>query len=336
VAAPSSTAAPEGGGVAMNPAHARREINKRLTLNWLIQGAAQHAGMTAHHLVRDELDALHPDLVRLYDLYALSNLFQYWIPEAVLLLGLPARFWKRATSSSSHPFYHHPLLSQHGGALAATAKQRAVERAREKGVTGRPSSIPRRLRPELARLPELEGPLHIELIELAKQATSTVWGIPEDRLDTDLSPAVTLDGVIGGDKLRGRILSMTATGVARVTARDGAVDVVARATNWYFLAKELVKGTAELICLHGLAGLTDDVYQHVIDNSDRIEYEPWMLQTGGELWRRLLGVVPAGMPLQSLLMRLALSPADSRERVMRAVIEEPARAREDVTRMAVT
>ena len=44
----------------MNDGGLRDEINKRLTLNWLIQGAAQHAGMTFHHLVRDELDALDP------------------------------------------------------------------------------------------------------------------------------------------------------------------------------------------------------------------------------------------------------------------------------------
>ena len=41
----------------MNEQALRDQINKRLTLNWLIQGAAQHAGMTSHHLVRDELDA---------------------------------------------------------------------------------------------------------------------------------------------------------------------------------------------------------------------------------------------------------------------------------------
>ena len=99
----------------MDASEARVEINKRLTLNWLIQGAAQHAGMTAHHLVRDELDAIHSDLVRLYDLCALSNLFQYSSPSAVLLLGWPPRFWKRAASSPSHRFFNHRLLSRHGG-----------------------------------------------------------------------------------------------------------------------------------------------------------------------------------------------------------------------------
>src|ERR1043166_5139501 len=94
------------------------EIQKRLTLNWLIQGAAQHAAMTFHHLVRDELNALDPGLVRLYDQYALINLLQYWQPEATILLGRPARFWMHAASKPNHPFFGHPLLSKYGGALA--------------------------------------------------------------------------------------------------------------------------------------------------------------------------------------------------------------------------
>jgi hypothetical protein len=63
------------------------QIQKRLALNWLIQGAAQHAGMTFHHLVRDELNAISPKLLHFYDQYALINLLQYWQPEAKLLLG---------------------------------------------------------------------------------------------------------------------------------------------------------------------------------------------------------------------------------------------------------
>lgn len=314
---------------------ARSEINKRLTLNWLIQGAAQHAGMTAHHLVRDELNAIHPDLLRLYDLYALANLLQYWSPEAVLVLGWPSRFWKRAASSSRHPFFSHPLLSRHGGALAATARQRAIERAKEKGVSGSPARIRREISGELPRVRAIEAGHADDLVELAKRATSMVWGIPADRLDARLSTKITLDDAADAETLRGRILGLLAVGCARVAARDGAVDVVARATNWYFLAKELVKGTAELICLHGLAHLGDDMYQDVLRHADKIEYEPWMLQTGGELWRRLLSVLGDDTPLQNTLMHLARLPADSLEHVMRAVIERPESARDelgDVTR----
>ena len=73
------------------------EIQKRHTLNWLIQGAAQHAGMTFHHLVRDDLGVLDPELLLLYDQYALINLLQYWQPEA-RSFGSPTQFWQEAAT----------------------------------------------------------------------------------------------------------------------------------------------------------------------------------------------------------------------------------------------
>src|SRR3954451_8004211 len=97
----------QGGGAPMSEGLLRDEINKRLTLNWLIQGAAQHAGMTLHHLVRDEINAIDPRLIRLYDQYALINLLQYWQFEGALLLGWPPRFWRRASSRKRHPFFGH-------------------------------------------------------------------------------------------------------------------------------------------------------------------------------------------------------------------------------------
>ena len=306
----------------MNTAENGLEINKRLTLNWLIQGAAQHAGMTAHHLIRDELDAIHPDLLWLYDLHALVNLLQYWSPAAVLLLGWPPRFWKRAASNPRHPFFHHPLLSQHGGMLSEAAKERAVERSREKGV------IASRAAPMLARTRMIEASHSRELTELAKKTTSMVWGISTDRLNADMTMNLPADLSCRAETLRGRILRGLAVGCERVVRRNGKLEVVARGTNWYILAKELVKGTAELICLHGLADMREDAYRQVIHHADKIEFEPWMLQTGGELWRRVLAVFPEGRPLPEMLMHLARMEAAALERAMLAVIEQPEVARE--------
>lgn len=89
-----------------------------------------------------------------------------------------------------------------------------------------------------------------------------------------------------------------------------------------------MKGTAELVCLHGLNQLSDELYQHVMYEADRREFEPWMLQTGGELWRRFLAVLPEGRPLAEILMHVARLPPDSLEALVRAVIEEPEWARE--------
>jgi len=312
----------------MSPTEVRHEINKRLTLNWLIQGAAQHAGMTCHHLVRDELDALHPNLLRLYDQYALINLLQYWRFEAAVLMGWPPRFWKRAASKPSHPFFGHPLLSRYGGTLAAAAKQRAIERAKEKGLTRLPVLCGLQVARVIVRLQTLEAGHSQRLIELAKRTTAMVWGIPTDRLDARLTTSVAFGTLRTPQTLRGRMLRGLAVGYGGVMHRDGALQVVARGTNWYLLAKELVKGTAELICLHGLNHLGDDAYEQVMHHADRIEFEPWMLQTGGELWRRLLAVLPDGHSLADMLMHLARLPAPALERLMLAVIEQPECARE--------
>jgi hypothetical protein len=110
------------------------QINKRLTLNWLIQGASQHAGLTLHYLVRDELCAIDGELLELYDQFALANILQWWRGDALLFFGRPARFWRRAASSRRHPFFRHPLLSGYGGMLAEAARQRALQRCKEKGV----------------------------------------------------------------------------------------------------------------------------------------------------------------------------------------------------------
>jgi hypothetical protein len=301
----------------------RDEINKRLTLNWLIQGAAQHAGMTFHHLVRDQLNALDERLLPLYDEYALINLLQYWRLEGILLLGSPRRFWKRAASRRRHPFFAHPILARHGGVLAESARQRARERCQEKRLVSIPVVSPYQIVAMIQRLRMLESPHRQRLVDLARQTASTVWGIPTDRLDADLVPKVVLGKLITARTFRGQIFRAAVVGYGQVVHRGDRLIVVSRGTNWQLVAKELVKGTAELVCLHGINTLNDETYRRVIDAADRLEFEPWMLQTGGELWRRLLTVIPVGRPLADVLMHLARLPPKSLESLILAVIERP-------------
>jgi hypothetical protein len=326
------TPEPQSIGCAMNDAEndaeVRQEIHKRLTLNWLIQGVSQHAGMTAHYLVRDELEAIHPRLLRLYDQFALIILLQHWRLDAVMLLGRPGRFWQRAASQPSHPFYGHTLLSRHGGMLAAAAKQRGLERAKEKGLTRFPILFTFQAVYVICRLAALEAAHARDLVELAKKATARVWGIATDRLNAELTTKVAFGSLSKPQSLRGRILRRCAVAYGGVLRREGALEVVARGSNWCLVTKELVKGTAELICLHGLNRLSDDVYEQVMRHADRIEFEPWMLQTGGELWRRLLAVLPEGRAPAEMVMHLARLPPRSLESLMLAVIEQPDWARE--------
>jgi hypothetical protein len=101
--------------------------------------------------------------------------------------------------------------------------------------------------------------------------------------------------------------------------------VVGKGTNWQLLCKELVKGTAELICLHGLNQLDDEAYDHVLDTTDHLDLEPSMLQSGGELWRRILRAFPNDRPLAQILMNLARLPAGTLESTVTEMLESPER-----------
>lgn len=305
----------------------REEVNKRLTLNWLIQGASEHAGLTMHHLVRDELNTLSPKLLLLYDQLALVNHLQYWCTEASLLLGWPPRFWKRAATKTNHPFYDHPILSKHGGMLAEEGRQRALARSKEKGVPRWPIFFGFKTIQIFVRITVIEEKCQQELTQLARQVAAQVWDIPQDRLDATLTTKVAFGKLSKTNSFTRWVLRAGAVGYGGVLHQNGSLQVVARAVNFFYLAKELVKGTAELICLHGLNTLDDETYQYVMEQTDRLEYEPWMLQSGGELWRKLLAVAPEGVRYADLLMHLARLPARTLEFIILAVLEEPPAAR---------
>jgi hypothetical protein len=169
----------------------------------------------------------------------------------------------------------------------------------------------------------LEAPHRPQLVQLAKETASTVWGIPQEKLDGELTSRIVLRAdmlparSIGGAAFRAGIV-----GYGGVFQGDDDLVVVGKGTNWQLLAKELVKGTAELVCLHGLNQLDDDTYRRVLDVTDRIDLEPWMLQSGGELWRRVLASLPDDRPVARVLMHLARLPAGTLESVVAEVIEQ--------------
>ncbi|MFT3784553.1 MAG: hypothetical protein QM770_00115 [Tepidisphaeraceae bacterium] len=125
----------------LEPGALRDEVHKRLTLNWLIQGAAVHLGATMHHLVQDDLNAIDPALVRLFDRFNVALRLQHYVGEAVLWFGRPSRFWARAARKPDHPFYGHRLLSRYGGELSKGSRRRVMERAKRNASSAGPSSI---------------------------------------------------------------------------------------------------------------------------------------------------------------------------------------------------
>lgn len=303
------------------------EMNKRLTLNLLIQGSASHAFLTSHYLVRDELTAINPGLVHLYDQIALAGFVQFWFCENYLLMGWPDRFWRR-TSHPNHPFCKHPLLARYGSSLALAAKKRAFERCRAKRVSRIPGLFSLQFFKRGIQAACKEAKHRAALVDLAKRTTHQVWGIPFDRLDGALTMSVAFGRPRPPTTLRAAVLRCGTVGYGGVLGKESEFRVVGRAWLWPVLSHELVKGTVELICMHGLNQLDATTYQEVLKAADRIEYEPWMLQVGPELWRRLLPLLPDGRPVSELVMHMARLPARSLESLMFAVIEDEDCARE--------
>lgn len=96
---------------------------------------------------------------------------------------------------------------------------------------------------------------------------------------------------------------------------------------------ELTKGTVELICLHGLNTLDDELYELVTEEADQLEYETWMLQAGSEMWRRFLAAVPEGADLPETLMHLARLDPEPLEDIMIAVARKSPAATEMLERL---
>ena len=302
------------------------QVNKRLTLNLLIQGAAAHTFITAHHLVRDELEALQPGLTELYDRAVVSMHLNYWIGDVGLTFGPPWRYW-RSIRRKTHPFHRHALLVAHGGLLSRASKAYLVARAREKRVISTPGPHYGQSMLFFMSLMRAENDIQAELAPLATRAAATIWGIDEDRLDASLTRNAAFGRIRQPRTNRGLMLRAGAIGWGGVKQRRGQFVVVAKSWFWPLLSHELTKGICELICLHGLCDLGKQDYANVVGYADHIEYEIPMLQAGAELWRRFLAVIPTGQPLPHTLMHVARLEPEALERLMMNVVDAPGEAR---------
>jgi hypothetical protein len=185
----------------------RDQANKRMTINSLTQGAAIHGFQTAHHLAKDVLDSINPQLRGLYDkLSATSHGAYYWIdPEQMQAMG--------------------------GGMRA---------------------------------------------------------------------------------------------GEVKLVRENDQIIVHARATTLPVLIQELIKGTMELLGLHGISNLDKATHQHVMERSDDPADEHFHIQMGPALWRKLLTVLPKGshMNMGSVISKLYKLPPNQLHAIMDAVVDD--------------
>lgn len=296
----------------------RAAVNKRLTLNLLIQGAAAHTFLTAHHLVRDQLEATKPGLVALYDRVVISFDLNAWIGDLPLILGRPGRFW-RTIDAPDHPFHHHGLLRAWGEDLAYSSRRLVVARAREKRVWTTPGlHYPQMLRLAMQAI-RTERPHREALAAIAIQATSQIWGIESDRLRAKLTTEIEGFTSPPANSTAGRMMRCAVAGYSQVEREGDRFAVRAVAVTWILLLHELVKGVAELVCLHGTAKMEDDLYAAAIEGADVLEQEHWLMQAGAEAWRRLLAVAPKDRTLAECLMQVATLTPERLSAVMHAV-----------------
>ena len=113
------------------------QINKRLTLNLFIHGAAAHTFVTASHLVHDELERIRPGLTRLYDRFAISGQLNYCLGDNALVFGRPNRWWGFSNTPQT-PFRHHRLMAAYGNRLATEEARHLRKLGKSKQVIGIP------------------------------------------------------------------------------------------------------------------------------------------------------------------------------------------------------
>ncbi|MFT7639751.1 MAG: hypothetical protein ACI9G1_001489 [Pirellulaceae bacterium] len=309
----------------LNDPELLQQINKRLTLNLLIQGAAAHIYTTGSHLVKDDLEEISPGLTEDYDRLAISVQLNYSIGDNALFLGWPNRWWGYS-SKPQKAFRDHPFLARYGNQLASESTRYLKRRAKAKGISATPIIQSWQLLSMLMALLHREEGWESQLEKIAKRAVSDMWDIPVGRLDACLTQDNAFGNLQQPRSFFGRLMRKGVVGYGGVERRGESFSVVAKAWVFPVLLHELVKGTVELICLHGLGCLNDDVYEAVTDEADQLEYEVWLLQAGPEIWRKFIAAAPRQIPLSRSVMHLARLDPQQLEKLMFLIVEEPNRA----------
>ena len=303
----------------------QQQINKRLTLNLLIQGAAAHTYTSANHLVRDQLEELQPGLTRLYDQFAIAGQLNYCIGDNALIFGRPNRFWGYSRTPQK-PFRNHPLMSQYGNWLASQSTEHLKKLAQQKDLkTSKWFHWLEFVRVSSEVLSSQVG-IELQLEEIGAKAVSEMWGISTEKLDGKITNNIEFGNLAKPKSFLGRKSRSTVIGYGGVERRNDRFTVVARAWVFPILVHELVKGTVELICLRGLNELDDEMYAAVVDEADQLEYEVWLLQAGPEMWRRFIATAPREQSLAHTVMKISQLEPLALDKLMIQIIEEPNRA----------
>ena len=301
-------------------------VNKRLSLNILIQGAASHAHLSAHHSVKEKLNAIDPELIDLYDQAIAGATLAYWDGLIRVVYGRGIKFWAKL-HRPKNPFFHHRFLRRHGKSLATIAYDSALLRCDEKQMPTRCIPLEKKLAEVALEVMAREVNYETVLQSIAKDACLQVINIPRRLLNAEITREPKWGTVRQPETIRGRFLLKAMVGWGGVDKIDGELQVVAKAIFWPLLVHELVKGSMELICLHGISGVSDEDYSVVMDHTEHVEYEVPMIQIGPIVYQALLKVLPRPNSLAECTMVLAQMEPIELEEFLFEMIESPDSAR---------
>ena len=308
-------------------------VHKRWTLNVLIQGAASHIHLTAVHLVRDSIEKMNPGLTELYQEFVLLGQLNYLCGDLMLMQGRPNRCfgWSKQPREL---IQGHPVLALHANDLARAEAKFVRRHAKQRKLRMIPIITAAKLPKKAAVIQAIEAGFRSQLEQLAYEITTDIWGIDEHLLHGELTPKVAFGEIPKADNFMTEVLQQGIAGYGGVLREEGRWKVMAKAWVFPLLVHELTKGTAELICMHGMSEWSDRMYQKVIREVDRLDNETLCIQVGPELWRRFLEVIPRGVPLSVVLMHVAKLAPEPLHALINDVIADPEIARMELVNLA--
>lgn len=109
---------------------------------------------------------------------------------------------------------------------------------------------------------------------------------------------------------------------------SGTPHIMARAVCFPVLCQELSKGVMEVLTMHHISELPPETGKKVIQHADKLEYEPWQIQVGPELWRRFLKAIPKKADIKVIVAALSVQEPDEVHKILELVIENPADAQQ--------
>jgi len=313
----------------------RQIVNKRLTLNLLIQGAATHGHWAAHCLVEKELGEINPDLFATYDEMLLRSRLGYWLGGIPSIMGNPIKFWWKMRQDG-HEFGWHPFLVKHGYRIAMETEEDVLQRCRRANIPINGHLNETRGLVVYRRVISQEF-MHLKpLVELAKDVCCGAYGIGRELLDGQLTQTPRFGTIREPESRAGQTILQCMIGWSAVVRREEKLAVKATATFWPMLVHELIKGSVELICLHGMNDVSESEFEIALKHTDHIEFEIPMMQIGGTIFQRFLLARPREISLAECIMHVSKLDPLVLEQFMFHLFESPNRATTMIRSAAAT